>query len=92
MELERSVRAMEANVIALESGNPEADDSEMKQKYDNQKQLNVQLQEQKRWLEHELEQGNSIGQKKSPPKLAHKIQLLGITLGYNIGYKLLQEP
>ena len=79
---------MEANVIALESGNPEADDSEMKQKYDNQKQLNVQLQgrlrslgcaiprphfrgsgidsrnlglnyliqEQKRWLEHELEQ------------------------------------
>ena len=52
-----SVRAMEANVIALESGNPEADDSEMKQKYDNQKQLNVQLQEQKRWLEHELEQG-----------------------------------
>ena len=56
VELERSVRAMEANVIALESGNPEADDSEMKQKYDNQKQLNVQLQEQKRWLEHELEQ------------------------------------
>ena len=26
VELERSVRAMEANVIALESGNPEADD------------------------------------------------------------------
>ena len=48
VELERSVRAMEANVIALESGNPEADDSEMKQKYDNQKQLNVQLQEQGR--------------------------------------------
>ena len=34
----------------------EADDSEIKQKFDNQRQLNVQLQEQKRWLEHELEQ------------------------------------
>ncbi len=56
LELERSVRAMEANVIALESGNADADDSEAKRKYDNQKQLNAQLQEQKRWLEHELEQ------------------------------------
>ena len=60
LELERSVRAMEANVIALESGNPDADDSEIKQKYDNQKQLNAQLQEQKRWLEHELEQVRSF--------------------------------
>jgi hypothetical protein len=56
LELERSVRAMEANVIALESGDPAADDSEIKRKYDNQRQLNVQLAEQKRWLEHELEQ------------------------------------
>ncbi|TRY68718.1 hypothetical protein TCAL_15105 [Tigriopus californicus] len=55
-ELERSVRAMEANVMQLESGNFDADDSEIKQKYENQRQLNVQLQEQKRWLEHELEQ------------------------------------
>ena len=42
--------------MQLESGNLEADDSEIKQKFDNQRQLNVQLQEQKRWLEHELEQ------------------------------------
>ena len=56
MELERSVRAMEANVLQLEAGNVDADDSETKQKYENQRQLNVQLQEQKRWLEHELEQ------------------------------------
>lgn len=55
-ELERSVRAMERNVMQLEAGNLEADDSEIKIKYDNQRQLNVQLQEQKRWLEHELEQ------------------------------------
>ena len=55
-ELERSVKAMERNVQALENGNLEADDSEVKVKYDNQRQLNVQLQEQKRWLEHELEQ------------------------------------
>ena len=47
---------MENNVIQLEAGNLEADDSEIKQKYDNQKQLNIQLAEQKRWLEHELEQ------------------------------------
>ena len=47
---------MENNVIQLEAGNLEADDSEVKQKYDNQKQLNIQLSEQKRWLEHELEQ------------------------------------
>ena len=47
---------MESNVIQLEAGNLEADDSEIKQKYDNQKQLNIQLSEQKRWLEHELEQ------------------------------------
>ncbi len=37
-------------------GNLEADDSEIKHKYDNQRQLNIQLTEQKRWLEHELEQ------------------------------------
>lgn len=55
-ELEKSVKAMERNVLDLESGHLEADDSEVKQKYDNQRQLNVQLQEQKRWLEHELEQ------------------------------------
>ena len=55
-ELEKSVRQMENNVIQLEGGNLEADDSEIKQKYDNQKQLNIQLSEQKRWLEHELEQ------------------------------------
>ena len=59
-ELERSVRAMEKNVMQLESGNLEADDSEIKQKFDNQRQLNVQLQEQKRWLEHELEQVTKI--------------------------------
>jgi hypothetical protein len=46
---------MELNVFKLESGNYEYDDSEIKQRYDNQKQLNAQLQEQKRWLEHELE-------------------------------------
>ena len=46
---------MELNVFKLESGNYEFDDSEIKQRYDNQKQLNAQLQEQKRWLEHELE-------------------------------------
>jgi hypothetical protein len=51
---------MEKNVMQLESGNLEADDSEIKQKFDNQRQLNVQLQEQKRWLEHELEQVRSI--------------------------------
>lgn len=55
-ELDKSVRKMEGNVIQLEAGNLEADDSEIKQKYDNQKQLNIQLAEQKRWLEHELEQ------------------------------------
>jgi hypothetical protein len=47
---------MERTVSELESGNYEADDSDIKQRYDNQRQLNVQLQEQKRWLEHELEQ------------------------------------
>ena len=51
-----SVAQMELNVFKLESGNYEYDDSEIKQKYDNQKQLNAQLQEQKRWLEHELEE------------------------------------
>jgi hypothetical protein len=55
-ELEKNVRSMEMNVIQLESGNLEADDSEIKLKYDNQRQLNIQLAEQKRWLEHELEQ------------------------------------
>ena len=42
--------------MQLEAGNHEADDSEIRQQYENQRQLNVQLQEQKRWLEHELEQ------------------------------------
>ena len=50
---------MERNVYQLESGNYDFDDSEIKQKYDNQKQLNAQLQEQKRWLEHELEEVRS---------------------------------
>lgn len=47
---------MESNVYQLESGNYDYDDSEIKLKYDNQRQLNVQLQEQKHWLEHELEE------------------------------------
>jgi hypothetical protein len=51
---------MELNVYKLESGNYEFDDSEIKQRYDNQKQLNAQLQEQKRWLEHELEDVSTI--------------------------------
>ena len=55
-ELERSVMAMEQNVLQLEAGNLDIDDSEEKQKYENQRQLNIQLLEQKRWLEHELEQ------------------------------------
>ena len=54
-ELERAVRKMEANVLQLEAGNLEADDSPIKRKYDNQRQLNIQLVEQKKWLEHELE-------------------------------------
>ena len=37
-------------------GNFESDESEPKQKYEGQKQINVQLQEQKKWLEHELEE------------------------------------
>ncbi len=37
-------------------GNFEAEDSEAKQKYDAQVQINLQLQEQKKWLEHELEE------------------------------------
>ena len=32
------------NVLQLEQGNHDADDSEIKQRYDNQRQLNVQLQ------------------------------------------------
>ena len=55
-ELERSVRLLERSVMELEAGNLSADDSEIKQRYDHQRQLNIQLQEQKRWLEHELEQ------------------------------------
>ncbi len=51
-----SVAEMERNVYELESGNYDFDDSEIKQRYDNQRQLNVQLQEQKHWLEHELEE------------------------------------
>ena len=34
MELERSVRMMERNVMAMEAGNHEADDSEAKQKWE----------------------------------------------------------
>jgi len=56
MELERSVRMMEKSVQQLEMGNFESDESEPKQKYEGQKQINVQLQEQKKWLEHELEE------------------------------------
>ena len=48
MELEKTVRMMERNVIAMESGNHETDDSDAKQKYEGQKQLNIQLMEQKR--------------------------------------------
>ena len=55
-ELEKTVRMMERNVIAMEAGNHETDDSDAKQKYEGQKQLNIQLMEQKRWLEHELEE------------------------------------
>ncbi len=51
-----SLAEMERNVFELESGNYDFDDSEIKQRYDNQRQLNVQLQEQKHWLEHELEE------------------------------------
>ena len=47
---------MERNVLAMEAGNHETDDSDAKQKYEGQKQLNIQLMEQKRWLEHELEE------------------------------------
>ena len=56
MELEKTVRMMERNVVAMEAGNHETDDSDAKQKYEGQKQLNIQLMEQKRWLEHELEE------------------------------------
>ena len=52
----KSVARMERTVSELEAGNYDADDSEVKHRYDNQRQLNIQLQEQKRWLEHELEQ------------------------------------
>ena len=38
------------------SGNIEGEDSEPKQKYESQKQMNAQLLEQKKWLEHELEE------------------------------------
>ena len=51
-----SVALMERTVSELEAGNYDADDSEIKHRYDNQRQLNIQLKEQKRWLEHELEQ------------------------------------
>ena len=40
----------------LISGNIEGEDSEPKQKYESQKQMNAQLLEQKKWLEHELEE------------------------------------
>lgn len=55
-ELERAVEQLEKSVLELEAGNLAADDSEIKMRYDHQRQLNIQLQEQKRWLEHELEQ------------------------------------
>ncbi|XP_023322812.1 BUD13 homolog isoform X2 [Eurytemora carolleeae] len=47
---------MEKSVQQLEQGNFESDDSEIKQKYDGQMQINLQLIEQKKWLEHELEE------------------------------------
>ena len=47
---------LEKAVMDLEAGNLSADDSEIEQRFDHQRQLNIQLQEQKRWLEHELEQ------------------------------------
>jgi len=34
---------LEKTVLELEAGNYEADDSEQKHRYDNQKQLNMQL-------------------------------------------------
>ena len=34
MELEKSVRMMERNVMAMEAGNHETDDSDAKQKYE----------------------------------------------------------
>ena len=66
--LERSVRMLERSVMELEAGNLSADDSEIKVKYDNQRQLNVQLQEQKRWLEHELEQVRRKMKRKGLPR------------------------
>ena len=56
-----SVALMERTVMELEAGNYDADDSDVKHRYDNQRQLNIQLQEQKRWLEHELEQVSNSG-------------------------------
>ena len=44
----------------LSPGNFETDDSEQKQKYEGQKQINIQLQEQKKWLEHELEEVTNL--------------------------------
>ena len=41
MELEKTVRMMERNVLAMEAGNHETDDSDAKQKYEGQKQLNI---------------------------------------------------
>ena len=55
-ELERMVQVMEASVTALEAGEVEAIDSPVKRKWDSQKHLNIQLAEQKKWLEHELEE------------------------------------
>ena len=43
MELEKTVRMMERNVMAMEAGNHETDDSDAKQKYEGQKQLNIQV-------------------------------------------------
>jgi hypothetical protein len=71
-----SVAQMELNVFKLEGGNYEFDDSEIKQKYDNQKQLNNQLQEQKRWLEHELEE----------------VRYLSLSLSFSLSLSLTHTP
>jgi len=55
-ELTKSVMNMEKNILTLEGGNLEVDDNDVKQKFENQKQLNTQLEEQQKWLEDELEE------------------------------------
>ena len=51
---------MSYQFLNLCSGNIEGEDSEPKQKYESQKQMNLQLLEQKKWLEHELEEVTKI--------------------------------